>query len=127
VAIRGKIGIDAPVSWKKMLDAVPVRNEAAKFEELASGGTRATVARKKPAWLVPPVSWVIRIKPHKSVILDPIGMAVCGACDGKRTIESIVDEFAGRHRLSFHESRVAVTEYLGRLVRYGILAIRMDG
>jgi hypothetical protein len=47
-------------------------------------------------------------------------------CDGKATVESIIDEFAARHRLSFHESRVAVTGYLKTLIRRGVLAIELS-
>ena len=118
--------IDKPVSWKKMLDAVPVRNAAAVFELLANDTTKVTVLKKKPGWLVPPLSWIFRPRLKKSVVLDPVGIRICEWCDGKRTVENIVDEFAGLHGLTFHESRTAVTGYLGLLVRYGILAMKLE-
>ncbi len=46
-------------------------------------------------------------------------------CDGQRSVEDIIDEMSRRHRLSFHEARVAVTGLLRELIRRGALAIAL--
>jgi len=106
-----------------MLEARPVRNAAADTVREPSGDLGIAVKRKRPRWHVPPLSWVVSLKPTRTVRLDRVGSQVWGLCDGERTVEAIVDAFAAEHRLSFHEARVAVTGYLSQLVQRGALAI----
>jgi hypothetical protein len=106
-----------------MLSARPVRNEAAKPLREGTSRLRLTVKRRKLRYLVPPLSWVIRPRPTHDVVLDELGAEVWDLCDGERTVEAVADEFARRHSLSFHESRVAVTSYMAELVRRGALAM----
>ena len=58
--------------------------------------------------------------------LDKLGTEVLELCDGSRRVEEIVDEFAAKHRLTFHESRVAVTGFLRSLVQRGLIAIEQQ-
>jgi len=109
-----------------MLLARPARNAAAQVEREASGEVALVVGRKLPRWHVPPLSWVVPMKPTRTLRLDPLGAQVWDMCDGERTVEAIVDAFAAEHGLSFHEARVAVTEYIGRLVRRGALAVALS-
>jgi len=108
-----------------MLEARPVRNAAAETVREASGELAIAVKRKRPRWHVPPLSWVVALKPTRTVRLDPLGAQVWELCDGERNVEAIVDAFALEHRLSFHEARVAVTGYLSQLVQRGALAVAM--
>ena len=55
--------------------------------------------------------------------LDRLGSQVWQLCDGVRTVEDVVDEFARLHRLTFHEARASVTAYLKMLVQRGVLAM----
>lgn len=81
------------------------------------------IPTKRPGWLVPPVSWVVRPPTHRALVLDPIGADLWAWCDGQRTVEEVVVKFAAKHSLTFHESRVSATNYLKELVRRGALAI----
>jgi hypothetical protein len=110
-------------SWRKMLDATPVRNAAAEVAQEGPDGLSITVKVKRPGYLVPPLSWVIHGKPTRTVKLDRLGAQVWNLCDGERTVEAVIDEFARLHRLSFHEARAAVTWYLRQLIQRGVLAI----
>ena len=112
-------------SWRPMLAARPVRNAAAVVTRRGDGRVSLTVRRELPGWLVPPVSWVIHLKPTRTFALDRLGTQVWGLCDGERTVEAIVDAFAAEHRLTFHEARVAVGGYLRSLVARGALAMVM--
>ena len=58
--------------------------------------------------------------------LDELGSQVWRLCDGERSAEQIIDEFAKLYQLTFHESRAAVTQYLQELMRRGIVAMAMD-
>ncbi len=114
------------VSWRRSLLGVPLRNEAAGVVD-EGDGLRVSVARKRPWWLVPPISYVIKPRAEKTMRLDALGTEVWRLCDGERTVERVIDEFAASHRLTFHESRAAVTTYIKRLVERGALVIAAEG
>lgn len=111
-------------SWKDMLDTTLHHN--LKVEE-AWDATHTTltlqIPTKRPAWLVPPVSWVVRPPARRALVLDPFGADLWAWCDGRATVEEVVDKFAAKHKLTFHESRVSATNYLKELVRRGALAV----
>jgi hypothetical protein len=110
-----------------MLRARPVRNSAARAVENGSLGVTVYVKRRRPAWFVPPVSWIVPYKPEQQIVLDGLGRRIWLDCDGRRTVEEIVDRFKDEHRLSFHEARAAVTGYLQGLIQRGVLAIVVQG
>lgn len=115
---------DVGKSWKRMLRATPVRNSAATEQRRSDDEAKVVVPRQKPSFLKP-VSWLVRPKPTRTVVLDRLGLQIWERCDGRRTVEEIVDEFADTHRLTFHEARAAVTGYVKSLVERGAAAIVM--
>ena len=78
---------------------------------------------RKLNWLVPPLSWVFPTRESKLLRLDGLGSEVFRLCQQEREVQWIVDAFAERHRLTFHESRVAVTQYVRSLVERGVLIL----
>jgi len=110
-------------SWRQMLAGKPVRNVAARVEQNADDSVAIYVKRPRRWYVRPPLSWIVPFAPERRVALDQLGTRVWTLCDGTRTVEGVVDAFAAEHRLSFHEARVAVTEYTRRLVQRGVLAI----
>ena len=113
-------------SWREMLEAVPIRNSAV---TVSAGRNQdelnVKVPNKRPRYQVPPICWVVPYRPYRTFVLDTLGSRLWMLCDGKRSVEKIVDEVARQLNLSFHESRVAVTEYIRTLIRGGALAIEM--
>ncbi len=109
--------------WNVMLQARPIQNHAARVE-LGRDGTVSVWVRQTQR-LRPPLAWIVPFRKERLSRLDSIGRNVWSLCDGRRTVEDIVDEMAAQYRLSFHESRVAVTGYLKRLVHRGVVAIEM--
>jgi len=114
---------DGGGSWKNALPACPVHNLAADVRQDDEGKVRVTVKARRPWFLVPPVSWIVRPRLTRTLSLDRIGSRVWNLCDGRRTIENIADEFASVYRLTFHEARASVTGYITDLVRRGALVI----
>ena len=110
-------------SWERMLRARAVQNTAAEVQPVSEKELKIIVKRAKPAFLVPPLSWMIHPRLQRTIVLDQLGIEVWDLCDGRRSVETVVDEFARRHRLTFHEARVAVTEGMKLLVQRGALAI----
>ena len=111
-------------AWDHMLRAVLLPNTAArKIRDEDDGSLTLAVPTRAPKFLFPPFSWLIRPPKERLTVLDPVGAAIWRACDGRRTVEDIVKNFAIQHRLSFHESRVSVTGYIKALLQRGALAV----
>ncbi len=116
-----------PGAWDEMLKAVLLPNQAARFTgEDPDGSLTLAVPTRKPVFLIPPFSWIIRPPKERLTVLDPIGADIWKSCNGRRSMEDIVVKFAIRHQLSFHESRVSVTSYVKSLLQRGALAVAVN-
>lgn len=82
-----------------------------------------SVPMKRPKYMIPPISWLLPYSTHRRVELDALGAEVLDLCDGKRTVETVIEAFADRHRLSFREGQLAVSEFLRQLTQRGLTAI----
>ena len=96
------------------------------FSSLKQVGLLITVTRNRPWYFRPPLSWVLRPSLRKTIVLDEVGAQIWDLCDGQRNVEDIIDEFSQAHRLSFHEARVAATNYVKSLVQRGALAVAVQ-
>ena len=112
-----------PASIQTLLKAVPYRNEVLKVTRKRDGGVLASVPMRRPKPLVPPLSWILPYSPERRVELDALGAGVLDLCDGRRNVESIVEKFAGEHKLSFREAQLCITRFLGELSQRGLVAI----
>lgn len=115
------------VSWRSTLRIRPVHNAVAELLAEEDTGLLFRVRRQRLSWLVPPLSWVFRPRLEHRKWIDHLGAEVWRLCDGERDLESIVDVFAERNELSFHEARAAVSTYLQQLTESGILAAVAPG
>lgn len=124
---EGRVSIPGQGSWLSMLRAIPVYNDAARIERFpGSENVCISVPVVKPKWVVPPVTWFFKPRSRKTYEIDQVGMFVWERCNGTNTVESIIDAFAARYALTFHESRVSVTGYIRQLIKRGMLAIMMN-
>ncbi len=112
-----------PQGWLGFLQALPMQNVAVETGQEKEGLLPLTVKVDRPRWLVPPLSWVLPVSRRRTLKLDPIGRGIWSACDGKIRVEQIVEDFAKRQALSFHEARIAVTQYLEVLVQRGLVVL----
>lgn len=105
-----------------LLDLVPVANGALRREQR---GTRLIlwVPIRRRWWMGPPLRWLLPFRSEKGVELDALGQQVFGACDGTRTTEQIIAEFAECHRLRFHEARLSVLSFLKSLSERKLVAL----
>ncbi len=110
------------VPWAGMLNSRPVRNDAAEVNTTEKGLT-ITVDNKRPWFLFPPISWILRIPKKRSFALDDLGLSVWEWCDGETSVENIAERFAEKNELTFHEARVMVGSYLRLLSRRGAVVI----
>ena len=111
------------VPAEQLLAAVPHVNQAMELRRQASGSVLVVVPIRRPRWLVPPLSWILPFSSHRTVELDQAGAAVLHKCNGERTVERIIEEFAADHKLSFREAQLPVTQFLRQLTQRGLIAI----
>lgn len=110
-------------TWLGMLTARPLRNQAARVEPR---GRDVVVHVRRENTLRPPLSWIVPVSAERKSTLDGLGLEVWTLCDGNRTVEAIIDQIAADHRLTFHEARASVTDYLKALTQRGILAMEIQ-
>ena len=115
-----------PPSLDQLLDAVPVCNGAVRVEKRESN-VILWVPIQRHWWMEGPISWFLPIRREKGVALDVIGSEVWSACDGKRRVEDIIEGFAQRHKLRFHESRASVMQFLKSLLERKLLVLALPG
>jgi hypothetical protein len=109
-------------AWNTLLRLKPVKNAAADEKE-SQEGVGVTVENRIPWYLRGPGRLIFRVPSKKTTMLDSIGEQLWDWCDGENDVERIVDKFAGKYELTFHESRIMVSTYLQQLVKRGMLAM----
>ncbi len=111
------------VGAEEFYKATPHKNRAMRLDKRGDGTTLASIPMKKPKCLVPPFSWILPYSEFRRVELDSIGTSVLDLCDGKRTVENIIELFAKNKQLSFREAQLAVGQFLPQLAERSIIAI----
>jgi hypothetical protein len=114
------------VAPEVLLSLVPGQNQAIRVDVCDEGLIVWTKIRKR-WWMGPPFGWFLPFRSEKGVALDGLGREVFEACDGQRSLESIIEEFAARHRLRFHEARISVTTFLRWLVERKVIYLARRG
>lgn len=118
------VGGQDKADWIPMLRARMIPNAAARVRSAASHAELSLeVPTRRPGWLVPPVSWLVRPPAFRTLTLDALGVEVWTLCDGRRTVEEVIESFAAASGLTFHEARLSVTAYLKSLLQKGALAV----
>lgn len=114
----------SPQEWTaKILTARPYSNESMQVRRRRDGSLLATIPIRRPRYMVPPISWVLPFSSHRRVELDAVGAGVLDMCDGRRTVEGIIEKFAADNKLTFRESQIPVTQFLQQLTQRGLVAI----
>jgi hypothetical protein len=107
---------------ERLLDAVPAANRAVRVERRGSSVV-LFVPIQQSFWTGPPFSWFLPFRKERGFALDALGEEVFSACDGQRTLEQIIERFAERHRLRFHEARVSVMQFVRMLSERKLVAL----
>lgn len=120
---RGQKELPKAGSPANFLRAVPHVNQTMETHRRSDGSMVVSIPIPRPKFLVPPLSWILPFSPYRRVELEPVGSGVLGMCDGRRTVEAIIEEFAADHKLSFREGQLAVTQFLRQLMQRGLVVI----
>lgn len=111
---------------ERLLEGVPQRNRSVELKQDEEGSVLWAPIRPR-WWMKPPFSWIMGYRDQKGFSLDALGLEIWQACDGTRNIEQIVEEFAARHRTSFHEARIVVMQFIQLMTRRELIAIVFSG
>ncbi|MCC7147092.1 MAG: PqqD family protein [Phycisphaeraceae bacterium] len=103
-----------PLPFAQLLQATPTPNRAVRRERRQKDLVVYLPLRRR--WFnAPPFSWLLPFRTEKAVGLDHLGTEVYEACDGRTAVQAIIEDFALRHKLTFHEARVSVCAFLQQL------------
>jgi len=109
----------ATINHASILTAVPLRNPLVQSND-RSGGVLRLTAPLDPTLLG-------RLfgtgRTSKSFDLDDLGATVWNLCDGRRTVEKIITEFASQRRINLREAQVAVATFLRTLLRRNLITL----
>ena len=111
-----------PVSGGQLLDAVPTCNRAVRAER-RGGALVLWVPIQRRWWMDGPLGWFLPFRREKGIELDILGQQVWQACDGERSVEQIIEDFAAEHQLRFHEARLSVMQFLRALMQRNLVAL----
>jgi hypothetical protein len=109
-------------TFDQLLDAVPVCNRAVRVERHADSVLLWVPIRRRP-WMRGPLAWLLPFRKEKGIALDVVGTEIWSACDGLCRVEDIIERFAERHKLRFHEARVSVSSFLKSLCERNLLVL----
>lgn len=107
---------------QQILRAIPHANKAMKITRAEDGRALVEVPLK-PQRLGLILKWILPMSTHRRVELDPMGISVLDMCDGRRTVETIIEEFAAANKLSFREAQLSIADFLKQLTHRGLVAI----
>ena len=114
--------VQRQLDQSQLLDAVPVHNHAVRAERRANA-LLLWVPIQRRRWMLGPLSWLLPFRDEKGIALDALGQEVWQACDGKRRLEEIIEQFAEHHQLRFHEARLSVLQFFRSLVERNLVAL----
>jgi hypothetical protein len=121
--VKVQLARPSQIGVGQFLRSRPMRNESMLVERRSNGTALASIPLRRPGWLVPPLSWLMPFSSHRRVELDSVGSAVLDMCDGQKTVERIIEDFARKEKLSFREAQLPVTQFLQQLAERGMMAI----
>lgn len=112
------------ISRTRSLGGVPVVPPGVTGKRGPDGQHLVYVPRRAPFG-----KWLGRLTdgkvPPAKVVLDDLGGAVWRSIDGKRTVEEIVERFAGRFKLHRREAEASVVEFINMLMQRGMVQVML--
>jgi len=111
-------------SDQPILHAIPLQNRAVDLLRKGQGGVLKAPVNPR-WWHRRPFRWFNAARDERGFGLDRYGLEVWEACDGVRTVESICDQFAQNHDVSFHEARVSVCQFIRSLTERELVLLQI--
>jgi len=106
-----------------LMAATPVHNQAVRCARRAKNELLLTIPLRQRWFTGPPFSWILPLGSQRKVALDRLGAEVWDACTGENNTQEIIEGFAQRHQLTFHEARVSICTYLQQLTQRKLIVL----
>jgi hypothetical protein len=116
-----------PLTKSRALALSPVRNLEISQTILPSGNIVVQYPVTLRPWMA---KWMQRFRGpspqlgSRKLQLDDLGSEVWKMIDGKRTVQDIVNAFAGSHQIGNREAETAVTQFLRELGKRGVIGLK---
>lgn len=107
------------------LNAIPVRNQSCRVEELDSGLVRISIPAR-PTLLLKVMKRLTDTPAVKKIELDEVGSFVWRHCDGRTTVRALINTLCKEFKLGYRESEVSLTQYLATLARRNLIGLALD-
>jgi len=107
-------------SKEVILKSKPIRNPLVEWKKYESGEI-ALIIKMKETWL----SKFFKTSRERKIVLDKVGSFVWELCDGKHTIEDIINELCKKYKLRPREAEVSLITYLNMLAQRRLVAFIM--
>ena len=111
---------------EQSLSARPIRNENLTVSRDDDGNVVVGIPRRK-TWWANAVARILRMPDKKKIALDEIGTAVWDQCDGRHTVQSIIENFVEKHKLNRREAEVSMFAFFKELTQRGFVGFVVNG
>ncbi|MEM2904817.1 MAG: PqqD family protein [Candidatus Bathyarchaeia archaeon] len=108
------------ITKDQFLKLVPVRNPIVKWDRYPTGEVFLLVPRPRSKRSL--FSKVVNVPAEKKVLFDKVGSHVWQLCDGKRTVNDIVNEMVATYKLARKEAEAPLSAHLQNLAKRGYIA-----
>ena len=109
------------ISKQRALDSYPIRNQA--VEWTSKGDETVLVLRRREDRVGRLLDLFFVVPKERKLQLDPVGSYVWRQCDGRHTVQQLIDDLARKYKLNRKEAEVSLTEFLRQLGRKKLIAI----
>ncbi len=114
--------IKSPAARRAALDGRPLQTPPVRTEE-KDDKLYVTVKFRRPKWQK---FLGAEDTCQRTFGLDLYGRRVYESCNGKRTVNAIVKNFANANSISIPEAEMAVTKFMRTLMMKGLIAMEME-
>jgi hypothetical protein len=115
------------ITKSQMLSAKPARLSEAEPQKVTEQKFHLTVTLKPTAI----ARWLMRAGAGagatKTFELDPLGLFVWEACDGKTPVRQLIKRLAKHFEINAREAEVSTLQFLHTLARKGLIGMQITG
>lgn len=116
-----------PIPRAEALALIPVKNSRISEERLSDGEILITYSVPLGALSGAVMRYLgrgARREISKKVQLDGLGSEVWELLDGRRSVQQLIDLFAGAHNVPVQEAEAAVSQFIRSLGRRGLIGLK---
>ncbi|RLF13904.1 MAG: hypothetical protein DRJ66_07015 [Thermoprotei archaeon] len=98
------------------------RNPNVVWKKYPSGDVAIMLKMKQTFW-AKFISFFADLPETKKLVLDKMGSRIWEMCDGKHTVQDLIDMLVREYKLRRREAEVSLIEYLKRLIKRGLIVL----